>query len=99
MVSSEMSVVLWSLVAPTVMTLRELHGLVMVTRPERPMLPAAQTTTTPASQSESTACTRGSVASDSLIGWPSDRFTTRMPYSVLWSWTHCSPARTSEACP
>ena len=60
---SSLIVAVWrSFVAPTVITLRELQGLVMVTCPSRPRLPAEQTTTMPASQSASTACTSGSTA-------------------------------------
>ena len=62
---------------PTVMTLRELPGLLIVMLPYVPRLPAAMTVTTPLSHSASTACTSGSVVFDSLIGLPSDRFATR----------------------
>ena len=78
---------LW-FVAPTVITFRELQGLVMVTCPLRPRLPAEHTTTTPASQSASTASTSGSTEADSTIGCPRERLTTRIPYSVLCSPTH-----------
>ncbi len=44
----------------------------------RPKLPADTTTTMPAREACSTACTRGSVAADSKIGWPSDRLMTSM---------------------
>ena len=81
-----------SFVAPTVITFRELQGLVIVTCPLRPRLPAEQTTTIPASQSASTASTRGSSAAGSNTGCPRETFTTRIPYSVLWSRTHWSPA-------
>src|SRR5262245_59053623 len=42
----------------------------------RPKLPADTTTTMPARDACSTACTSGSVAADSKIGWPSDRLMT-----------------------
>ena len=64
-VSSVRSAVLRSLRAPTVITLRELQGLVMVPWPSRPEFPAAQTTTTPASHRASTACTSGSTPAGS----------------------------------
>jgi hypothetical protein len=47
------------------MTLRELQGLLIVPWPSRPSLPAEHTTTTPASQSSSTACTSGSTSGGS----------------------------------
>src|SRR5687768_5239396 len=38
-----------------------------------PLLPAETTTTMPAATARSTACTSGSVAADSRMGWPSER--------------------------
>src|SRR6266851_7082203 len=98
-VSSESSGVPWSFIAPTVITLRELQGLVIVTYPLRPPFPAEQTTTTPASQRASTAWTRGSTAAGSYTGWPIERLTTRIPYWVLLSRVHWRPAITSEVRP
>ncbi len=64
-VSSVKVAVLRSFWAPTVMTFGELQGLVTVKLPVRPAFPAEHTTTIPASQSDSTACTKGSLSRES----------------------------------
>src|SRR5258708_38943107 len=78
-VSSEMSGVPGSFIGATVITLRELQGLLIVTYPSRPPFPAEQTTTTPASQSASPACTSGATATGSNTGRPMAVLTRRLP--------------------
>jgi hypothetical protein len=59
------------------------------------MLPAEMTTTMPARVARSTACTIGSVAAGSQIGWPSDRFITSIPSAALLTVAKSIAAMTS----
>ena len=87
--------------APTEIAEGALPGLLMPAYPTwpvtrfTPLLPADATTTMPLATARSTACTRGSVAAGSKIGWPRDRLITSMPYVARLSIANCTARTTS----
>ena len=80
--------------APTVMAEGAFPGDEIPPKPTWPLvgfvpkLPADDTTVMPARTAASTACTSGSLAAGSKMGWPSDRLMTRMLYCARLAMAH-----------
>ena len=60
-----------------------------------PMFPAAATTTIPLNQSCSNAWSSGSFTNEDGLPESSESLTTRIPYALWFSSTHCAAAMTS----
>src|SRR3954470_13150948 len=81
---------------PTEITYGSLAGAYCTASAAVPRLPAAATTTMPFSHAYSTAASSGSVLYDCGVSVLSDRLSTRMLNSALWSTTNAMPLITSR---